>query len=200
MSKLIGAVLAAALIIPNGAGATVLLEVDLSVLNTITISATSGASDATVSGRDNTGVYLDGFFGASGSSLFGTLLTGNLTNSLNPSDSSPQLFRGGLGTDTGLNIWSWSSASIVNFVAGTTAFTGSATWTLPAASYTEALAGATSGSLYFPADSFDDLPSATMIGEWQRADVSAGNVPLPGTMLLIASGLLGAGFLRRSRR
>ena len=159
-----------------------LLIVDLSVPNQVTISADTGVSAATISGADSTGVYFENFYAAAGGSLTTTSTgAGDLTNFLNPSDGSPALFRGGGGTDTGLNVWSWSSDSTVDFVAGTQGFTGSGTWALDPAEYADMLAGNTSGKLYFPADTNDDLNSATFIGTWRV-------VPTPGTLALAGAG------------
>lgn len=151
----------------NPASAAILLQVDLSVDNTITITSTTEASLETVSGGVFTGVYLDGFYGPSPitASPGATLISGDLTTFLNPSNNSPALFRLG-GDDPGLNIFAFSSDGTVDFVAGTQAFTGEATWTLTPESYAAMLNGSTSGDLYFPADDVSDLGSATLIGEW----------------------------------
>ena len=54
------------------------------------------------------------------------------------------------------------------------------------------LAGNTSGDLYFPADTADDIANgATLIGQWRV-------VPTPGAVSL--AGLCGVGALRRRRR
>lgn len=200
MKKIIFVALAVVLLVPYSAFASVLLEVDLSVADTITISATSGVSDITVSGSDTIGVYLDNFFAASGSPLTSSLVAGDLTNVLNPSDGSPALFRGGSGTDPGLNVWSFSSDATVDFVAGTTAFTGSGTWTVSSALYADALAAPTSGTLYFPADTLDDLATGALaIGTWEVIARPAAGVPLPGSLFLMSLGLLGVGVARRFR-
>ncbi len=163
------------------ASAEVLLEIDLSVVDQITISATGGLSAVTASGSDFTGVYLDGLFGADGT-LVSSLVSGDLTNAENPSDGSPALFRASSGTDTGLNIWSFSSDSIVTFTAGSLAFTGSATFDLDSLSYANLLAGNTSGDIYFPADSFDDIAGGA---------VSLGTyfvIPAPSSLALLGLG------------
>jgi hypothetical protein len=181
------------------AAAAVLLQVDLSVADTITITATSGTSDATVSGPQAIGVYLDDFFGASGTALTSTLVSGDLTTSGNPSDLSPALYRSGSAmqdvTDPGLNIYSFSTDTEVEFTAGSLAFSGAATWTIPAAIYNEALAGPTSGTLYFPAESLGQSGRATAIGTWERLDAAQIEPPMPvptlsGWMLSLLSGFL----------
>lgn len=182
---------AAVAMLAAGAQAEVLFDIDLSVVNQITITATSGASAVTASGSDTTGVYMENFYSGAGSSLSATLVSGNLTNAENPSDLSPSLFRGGAGSDPGLNVWSFSSDSTVTFTAGSLAFVGSATWDVSAAAYADMLAGNSSGDIYFPADTFDDLPSAQVLGQYRV-------VPTAGVLPMLGLGL-GAGALRRRR-
>ena len=86
------------------ASAEFLIEIDLSVENEITMSALAGASSETVSFSNFIGVYFVDFYGDAGSSLRATLVSGDLTTFGEPSDSSPSLFRGGAGSDTGLNL------------------------------------------------------------------------------------------------
>ncbi|MCA9292235.1 MAG: hypothetical protein KDA20_00295 [Phycisphaerales bacterium] len=174
------------------ANAEDLLIVDLTITNQVTITATSGLSSATVAGSDTTGVYLENFYGVAGGALTNALMSGDLTNAENPSDLSPRLLRGIAGADPGLNIWSFSSDSTVTFTAGSLAFVGSGTWSLSASEYSDMLAGNTSGDLYFPADTADDIANgATLIGQWRV-------VPTPGAVSL--AGLCGVGALRRRRR
>ena len=187
-----GGLCAASLVLISGAAQAqvdVLLVVDLSVPNQITINATDGNSAATISGSDTTGVYFNNFYGAAGGPLADVFVSGDITNVANPSDGSPELFRGGGGSDTGLNLWSWSSDITVDFTAGSQAFTGTGTWSLSAAGVREMLAGNTSGELYFPADTFDDVAAATLIGSYRVI------VPAPG-----AASLLGLGFAAAMRR
>lgn len=169
--------------------AAIVLNVDLNTLNQVTISATPGLSSATLSGDDDIGVYLHNFYPVAGSFLIATLVSGNLTNFENPSDGTPSLFRGGAGSDTGLNVFSWSSDAAVSFTTGSLAFVGSATWTLSNAMYTDMLAGPTGGDLYFPADEIAVLGGATVIGQWSK---SASVIPEPSTYIAIA-GMFGLG-------
>lgn len=167
-----------------------LLLVDLSVPNQVTITATDGASAATVTGSDSTGVYFDNFYGVSGDSLSATLVSGDITNAANPSDGSPSLFRGGAGSDTGLNLWSWSDDTDVDFTAGSTAFVGSGTWDLDPNEYANMVAGNTTGALYFPADTADDVANATFLGTYRV-------IPTPGALAVCG---LGLGVAARRRR
>ena len=164
------------------ASADLLISVDLTVANQVTISATDGLSAATASGSDVTGIYLNGFYNGAGSALLDTYLSGDFSNAENPtSDGSPALFRAGAGSDTGLNVFSWSTASTVTFTAGELAFIGSATFELDAASYADMLAGNTSGDLYFPADDISDVAGAVVLGTWNV-------VPAPSAMALLGLG------------
>lgn len=166
-----------------------LLLVDLSVPNQVTISATNGVSLVNASGSDTTGVYFENFYGGAGSSLSAPLVAGDITNAENPADNSPALFRGGGGTDPGLNMWSWSTDITVTFTAGSLAFTGSGTWTLDPNEYADMLNAPAGGNLYFPADTVDDLSSAQVLGTY------AVIIPTPG-----AAGLLGLAGLAAVRR
>jgi hypothetical protein len=165
-----------------------LLIIDLTVANEITITATDGLSAVTASGSDSIGIYLENFYGGSGDALSAPLASGDFTNAENPADGSPALFRGGGGSDPGLNIWSFSSDSTVTFTEGSLAFVGSATWSLDANEYADMLAGSMSGNIYFPADTVDDIAGASVLGTYTV-------VPTPGVVALL--GLAG---LARSRR
>lgn len=180
---ILGAV--AALGLATAANSEVLVLVDLTVPDQVTIMATDGLASATVNGSDTTGFYMADFYTAGTTASLGALLvSGDLTNFLNPSDGSPSLFNS-VG-NAGLNVWSFSSDSLVDFVAGTQAFTGSATWTVDAAAYAEMTAGNLSGDLYFPADTDDDLSAATLIGQWAVV------IPTPGALALFGvAGLVG---------
>lgn len=181
----------AAALYAGSAQAAVLLVVDLSVTDQVTITSTTGTSDLTLSGFAVIGVYLENFYGvAAGSPLGVTLVSGDLTNAENPSNSSPDLFRN--DTDPGLNIYSWSPDATVTFTAGSVAFVGSATWSLTAAAYADMLAGSSSGDLYFPADTVDGITALTPIGTFTVV------VPEPGSASLLALSF-GMLFFRRKR-
>lgn len=174
----------------SAASAEVLLNVDVSVPNQITISATSGLSAASRTGATGTGFYLANFFTAN-QTLTSTLVPGsNLTTFNDASDSSPALFRGGAGTDTGLNVWSYTTVTNSSVTAGVQAFAGSATWTVSPAVYASLLSANTSGTVYFPADTFDDVTAATAIGEYSI-------VPAPGAVAVLGLGGLLVGRRRR---
>jgi hypothetical protein len=171
------------------ASAEVLLTVDLTVADQITILATGGLSAETIVGSDGIGVYFADFYGIAGSGLTETLVSGDITNAENASDGTPNIFRG--SSDAGLNLWSWSTDNDVSFTAGSLAFVGSATWTLSATEYADMLAGNTSGDLYFPADTADDVAGATMLGQYNVI------VPAPSSIALL--GLGGMACIRRRR-
>lgn len=163
--------------------AALLLEVDLSVENTISISATDGNSLSTVSGSDFTGFYLDGFFGINSlGSINEVLISGDLTSANEPSDLSPNLFQ--FSNDPGLNIFSSSTAGDLSFTEGVTAFLGSATWSIGSTFYQHVLANATSGDIFFAADDIGDLNNASILGTWAVV-----GVPEPSIFALFALGL-----------
>lgn len=177
--------------------ASLLLDVDLSVENTISISATSGSSLISASGSDFTGVYLEDFFGANAvGSIFTSAISGNLTSANDASDLSPSLFQA--TNDPGLNIFSFANAEIVSFTQGALAFVGSATWNLSEQAYKLALNGAQSGNIFFPADTVDDLDNAFILGSWAVRGVDA-QVPEPAMLALFILGLAGAGTSRIRR-
>ncbi len=143
-----------------------LLVVDLTVTDQVTVTATTAAATNTVSGSDTTGFYFENFF-TTDEGLAGTLVSGDLTSFLNTSDGTPGIFRGGGGTDPGLNIWTYTDDATSDFVAGTQAFSGSATWDVSPEDYASFLTANATGDLYFPADTADDIAGgATLIGTY----------------------------------
>ena len=145
----------------------VLLEVDLSVVNQITISATDGDAAASVFGSDLTGIYLSSFFTGENSQLTDLNSTsGQLAPALNTSDGGPVLSRTAGGADPGLNVYDMTVSSEFQFATGSLAFTGTATWTVSSEVYAALLTNGGSGQLFAPALSLQGLPFATKIGLW----------------------------------
>ncbi|MFU8829659.1 MAG: hypothetical protein ACNA8P_09535 [Phycisphaerales bacterium] len=177
----------AVLALSGAAMADVLLIVDLTVPNQITINSTTGLSAIDATASNFNGVYLENAFGLSGA-LGAVLVSGNLTSFNNPSDNSPSLFRGGAGADPGLNIWSYSTDATTSFTAGVQAFAGSGTWNLSTAGYEALLAGASSGNIYANIDNIGGVPGNGILGTWAL-------IPTPG-----AAGLLGLAGLAAVRR
>lgn len=176
-----------AILVSGSAMAELVLQVDLTVVDQVTITATDGLSAATVSGDTFTGFYLAQFFtssdftGSHGGS-------GDLTAASVVSDSTPSLFSA--GSSSGLNVWSYSATATTTFTTGELAFTGSGTWALSSDDYALFIAGNTHGDVYFPADSDDDLGGASVIGQWSV-------IPAPSALAMLGLAGLGARHRRR---
>jgi hypothetical protein len=175
------------------AQAGVVLQLDLSTVNQVTISATTGLSLATVSGSDGIGVHLKDFFGNRVFSTSGsTRLAGaNLVYFNATSDGSPSLSRGN-STDPGLNIFSMDDGTPdpASFTSGVQAFKGSATWSITAQQYAVFLQAPTSGDVYAFADTIDDLNGGPqVIGQYSSAAV-----PEPTSMAIFGLGALGMAY------
>ncbi|MGV6813430.1 MAG: PEP-CTERM sorting domain-containing protein [Phycisphaerales bacterium] len=171
------------------ASADVLLDIDLSVANQITITSTGGLSSADATASNFTGFLLADFYNDAAATPSDLSASGDLSTAANASDGSPDIFSG--STSVGFNIWSFSTDSNVSVTAGAAAFAGSSTWTVDAADYADMLAGNISGDIYFDADTDDDIAAgATLIGSWRV-------VPAPSSLALIGLGGLVAGRRRR---
>ena len=177
------AMIAGLAVAATGAAADILLEIDLSTTNQVTISATSGLASQSASASNFTGFLLADFFATPGAGFGGVLAadSGDLTTFNNPSDGTPSGFVG--SSSVGLNIWSFSSAGTVTVDGGAQAFSGSATWSLDAAQYADFLAGASEGDIWFGADTDDDIAggSAVNIGTYRV-------VPAPSALALLGMG------------
>ncbi|BDS07063.1 hypothetical protein NT6N_21030 [Oceaniferula spumae] len=185
--------------------AAVVLQIDLSVSGQITFTATSNLSDATGSGDEF--IYLQDFFTSDILSASGTfddstpnLITGDLTDFLGTSDSSPSLLINGNtnGGESGLRISSFndSGAGESDYSTASPAFKGSATFTLSAADQTYFLNNSnTSGDVYAFVQNqaeIDDINDPfIVVGQWAV-------VPEPSSTALL--GLAGLGFILRRKR
>lgn len=189
--KLTAVLSIAALAIAPVANAALVITMDLSVPNQVTLTSTGDLASATISGGTFIGFYLENAFGSSTAGGLGqALVSGNLTTFNNPSDNTPDLFRSGTNTDPGLNVWDYSTDGTSSFTSGVQALSGSATWTISNNAYLDLLAGAGSGNVYFPADDATDLGTATVIGQWSTGIAPV--IPEPSTYIAI-SGLIGLG-------
>jgi MYXO-CTERM domain-containing protein len=186
--------IAALLVLAAGsaANADILLTIDLSVVNQVTITSTAGLSSATATGGTGTGILLQNYWiGAATPGATGTFAAGvGPFRSVNGSvgDNSPSLYRD-TAAELGLNIWSF--ASTATFTTGQQAFSGSFTATLSAAEYADMLASNAGGNIYFQADDTSDIPNAVVIGQWAV-------VPTPGAAAVLGLGGLALGRRRRA--
>ncbi|MHA7812077.1 MAG: PEP-CTERM sorting domain-containing protein [Phycisphaerales bacterium] len=174
------ALIAGLAVAATGATADVLLEIDLTVANQVTISATSGLASTSATSSNFTGYLLADFFAAAGAPGSVGNGTGNLSTVGNASDGSPALFQG--SSSVGLNIWSFSLDGSVGVTGGSQAFEGSSTWSLDAAQYAAFLGAATSGDIYMGADTDDDIAAgAVNIGTYAV-------IPAPSALALLGMG------------
>ena len=203
--RLLGHCFSVCVLMVSAAQAAVVLQIDLSTVNQVTISATTGLSLASVSGDDGDGVYLIDFFGNRVFSTSGsTRLAGaNLVYFNATSDRSPSLYRGdsldGDSLDPGLNIFSMDNDTPdpASFTSGVQAFKGSATWSLTAQQYAAFLQAPTSGDIYAFADTIDDLNGGPqVIGQYSVGSSAA--VPEPTSMAIFGLGAVGMAY--RARR
>lgn len=195
--KISAGLIFASLLCLSSAQAGLLLEIDLSVENTISISATNGVSLISATGSDITGIYLDEFFGDNTLGSFNeTLISGDLNSANEASDLSPNLFH--FNDDPGLNIFSTSVGSSLSFTQGAIAFLGSATWTISENFYQHFLTSATSGNIFFPADSIDDINNALILGSWSVVGLDSVSVSEPSALTLFALAAVLFGFRRET--
>lgn len=180
----------------NPAHAGVLIELDLSVTNQLTLTATTETAIGTATGPTLKGIVLEG----TGSVASGLLGGASDTFGFNSTGAFVQVETSGL-LDSGvysLNLYESSFTDNVStsITSGEQAFVGTTTMPLDATSYNNLLNGPSSGKIY----AFDDgattfATNGTYIGEWAKAST----VPEPSTA--IAMGLLGIlGFAGNRRR
>jgi hypothetical protein len=180
--------LIAGLAVAATASADVLIEIDNSVADQLTITATTGLSAVDASGSNFTGILLDGFLGGAsgtpGETIVGTADFGTFNEG---SDGTPDFFVSG-GSDTGFNIWTFGGASTLTFTAGTQAFVGSVTIDVSSTFFADIVG--TTGEIYFPADDSGDIAGAQSLGQYRV-------VPAPGALALLGLGGIAAGRRRR---
>ncbi|MEM1422804.1 MAG: hypothetical protein AAGH64_02260 [Planctomycetota bacterium] len=177
----------------SAATAQVVLEIDTSVINQITITATSVASANDADVPDVTGILLADMLDGTAPAFPPSALTDNptLTPFLDPS-GSPTLSVDDAdeGSDTGLNVWSMSATDRNTFMAGTRAFAGTATWEIPAGLYDALAAPGSSGAVFAGIANSRNLFNGVYIGDWLI-------VPAPGAGALLA--MTGLAAVRRRR-
>lgn len=165
--QLFGLTAACCLMAVSVSAQEVLVTVDLSVENEITLTATDGLAFADRSGSTFTGFLLADFFPGNGPGFVDSLGgVGDLCTANDVSDGSPGIFNSA-GND-GLNVWAYAAGDS-SFTAGSLGCTGSATWTLDPDDYAAALKSNATGEVFFPADTDDDIGAATLVGAWELA-------------------------------
>ncbi|MGD1869355.1 MAG: VPLPA-CTERM sorting domain-containing protein [Neomegalonema sp.] len=194
------------------AAAVTVLTVDLTVENQIKIAATDGASANTVSGSVFFGVYLrellrTDFKGEIFTNLDDAIGDGDLAKFTETPSRVPRI---SFATEflPGINVFGFNAPPfdpnvppIVEFTPDNQAFKGSATWNVTEAFYRAALEGPSNGDVVFPVDEPSDLTSAALIGQWQKiTQNSATPVPLPASVLFLASALVGLGAVGARRK
>ena len=184
----------------SSARAGFILNIDLSTVNQVTISATTGVSLVSVSGSDGDGVLLKDFFAASlnnfnlSSNAGGSLVYFNSTSDGNPNIQKEN------SSDPGLNIFIMDNGTPnpASFTTGVQAFKGSATWNLSPTQYAVFLQAPTSGDVYAFAYSQGSLGGAQVIGQYSVGSISA--VPEPTSIAIFGLGGLGMVYLARRKR
>jgi hypothetical protein len=185
----------------SSARAGFILNIDLSTVNQVTISATTGLSAATVSGDDhNIGVYLKDVFDAAPGKFEDGSRAGSSLVYFNATSDGFATIYGDTDTDRGLNIFHLTVVGAASFTTGVQAFTGSATWDLTPTLYASFLLAPTSGgdvyAFAYAADQLNGGPQ--VIGEYSVSGISA--VPEPTSMAIFGLGGLGMAYLARRKR
>ena len=194
--RLLGHCFSVCVLMVSAAQAAVVLQIDLSTVNQVTISATTGSSLASVSGSDGDGVYLKDFFAPGGSDFnIEDGLGSSLVYFNGTSNESQYIFRD--SNDPGLNIYGMADFVPSSFTSGVQAFKGSSTWNLTAQQYAVFLQAPTSGDIYAFAYKIDQLNGGPqLIGQYSVGSSAA--VPEPTSMAIFGLGALGMAY--RARR
>ena len=196
--RLLGHCFSVCVLMVSAAQAAVVLQIDLSTLNQVTISATTGLSLASVSGSDGDGVYLKDFFAPEGSNFnIEAGLGSSLVYFNGTSNESQYIFRD--SDDPGLNIYGMADFDPSSFTSGVQAFKGSSTWNLTAQQYAVFLQAPTSGDIYAFAFKIDQLNGGPqLIGQYSVGSSAA--VPEPTSMAIFGLGALGMAYRARRKR
>jgi hypothetical protein len=188
----------------SSARAGFILNIDLSTVNQLKISATTELSAATVSGNDGVGVYLKDFLGTSVFSNIGPTRIG-VTDLVyfNSTSNGAALLHQNDGSDPGLNIYSMAGGADASFTTGVQAFKGSVTYIVTASEYSALLLAPTTGDVYAFAYQISDLNGdlnggPKVIGQYSVSGISA--VPEPTSIAISGLGGLGMVYLARRKR
>ena len=186
----------------SSARAGFILNIDLSTVNQVTISATTAVSLVSVSGNDYNGVYLKDIFAAGALGYFdrSPIVGSSLVYFNATSNGSPGLYHDS-SNDRGLNIYDMDNGtpSPASFTTGVQAFKGSATWSLTASQYAVFLLAPKTGDVYAFAFEINDLNGGPkVIGQYDVSGISA--VPEPTSVAIFGLGGLGMVYLARRKR
>lgn len=176
------AALTAAALSVGTSKADMLLHVDLSVVNQLTIRATTGLSAVTASVDDETGFTLLDFTfqNISASGTGSTLVDYNGTSDGSVSISSADGF---------MNLYKMATSDPLQFTAGSQAFTGEATWTLTSSQYATWLNGPSSGDIVLADAFYVPLEGAPVVGTWSLNLASTSVPDTSSTLALLALGI-----------
>ena len=181
----------------NPANAGVLIELDLSVTNQLTLTATTGTALESTTGNTGVGIVLEGTGEVENYALGGTSDTfGFKSTGAFEQVSTTRILNSGVNS---INLYenNFSNGINTSITEGQQAFVGTTTITLNPQSYAELLNAPSSGKIYAFADNPSYATQGKYIGDWAKA--SSGTVPEPSTA--IAMGLLSVlGFAGNRRR
>jgi hypothetical protein len=196
--RLLGHCFLVCVLMVSAAQAAVVLQLDLSTVNQVTISATSGFSLVSQSGSDSDGVYLKDVFAPGGSNFNIVAGSGSSLVYFNgTSNESQYIYRD--TNDPGLNIYGMENFVLSSFTSGVQAFKGSSTWSLTAQQYSVFLQAPTSGDVYAFAYLVNQLDGGPqVIGQYSF--VSSAAVPEPTSMAIFGLGALGMAYRARRKR
>ena len=191
----------------SAAKAQILLTIDVSNPNAVTITATGSNADFSTATSVNNGVDLLGLFTSNTGTFESSTVSASSLTSANLSGNSADYYDSAVvddysPSDVDLTLYSSGSSDTQVFTVGTTAFTGSLTVDLsglasflPSSGTGEIVAGFSDGHP-------GTIATNTPIGEWQVVSSTVA-APEPSTWMLVVMGIAAVaayrGWIRKSR-